>query len=146
MNQNFIYILSDRQKIYFLVCCRILVISLCVPWDRKDWKSLIYLVLNMFKAKYEQFTYIVTLISHNANKQILSFKIFYLFIFRESRREGEREREKHQCVVASHAPPTGDLAHNPGMCPDWELNQRPFASQSALNPLNHTSQCSYNWF
>ena len=41
------------------------------------------------------------------------FKI--LFIFREEGREGEREEEKHQCVVASHAPPTGDLAHNPGM-------------------------------
>ena len=31
--------------------------------------------------------------------------------------EGEREGEKHQCVVASHAPPYGDLACNPGMCP-----------------------------
>ena len=31
--------------------------------------------------------------------------------------EGEREEENHQCVVASQAPPTGDLAHNPGMCP-----------------------------
>ena len=27
-------------------------------------------------------------------------------------------------------PPTGDLAHNPGMCPDWELNQRPFGLQA----------------
>ena len=32
-------------------------------------------------------------------------------------REGEREGEKHQCVVASCAPPTGDMARNPGMCP-----------------------------
>ena len=31
--------------------------------------------------------------------------------------EGEREGEKHQCVVASHVPPTGDLAYNLGMCP-----------------------------
>ena len=42
---------------------------------------------------------------------------------RERGREGEREAEKHQCVVVSHMPPTGDLALNPGMCPDWELNQ-----------------------
>ena len=27
-------------------------------------------------------------------------------------------------------PPTGDLAHNPGMCPDWESNQLPFGSQA----------------
>ena len=53
----------------------------------------------------------------------------YFFIFRERGREGEREAGKHQCVVASHTPPTGDLAHNPSICPDWELNQRPFGSQ-----------------
>ena len=45
--------------------------------------------------------------------------------------EGEREGEKDQCVVASQGPPTGDLACNPGMCSDWELNQRPFGSQAS---------------
>ena len=59
------------------------------------------------------------------------FKIFYLLIFREKGREGEREEEKHQCVVASHVPPTGDLACNPGMCSDWESNQWPFGSQAS---------------
>ena len=39
------------------------------------------------------------------------------------RKWGEREGEKHQCVVASPVAPTGDLARNPGMCPDWESNQ-----------------------
>ena len=42
---------------------------------------------------------------------------FYLFIFKERRKEGEREGEKHQCVVASYTPPIGDLTCNPGMCP-----------------------------
>ena len=32
----------------------------------------------------------------------------------------EREGEKDHCVVASRVTPTGDLACNPGMCPDWE--------------------------
>ena len=50
------------------------------------------------------------------------FKRFYLFIFRERGKEGRRGGEKHQCVVASHVPPTGDMAHNLGMCPDWDLN------------------------
>ena len=54
-------------------------------------------------------------------KVFLFFKI--LFIFRERGEEGEREGEKHQCVVASHMAPTGDLARNPGMCPDWESNR-----------------------
>ena len=44
--------------------------------------------------------------------------------------EGEGVGEKHQCVVASRTLPTGDLAHNSGRCPDWELNQRPFGSQA----------------
>ena len=44
--------------------------------------------------------------------------------------EGEREGEKHQCVVASLMPPTGDLARNPGTCPDWRRNQGPFSSQT----------------
>ena len=45
--------------------------------------------------------------------------------------EGEREGEKPQCVVDSHVAPTGDLACNPGMCPDWELNWQPFVSQAS---------------
>ena len=38
------------------------------------------------------------------------FLIKKLFIFRERGREREQEGEKHQCVVASHVAPTGDLA------------------------------------
>ena len=57
-------------------------------------------------------------------------KRFYLFIFRQWRREGEREGEKHQCTVGSCVPPNGDLACNSGMCPDWESNWRPFGSQA----------------
>ena len=75
------------------------------------------------------------------NRVILSFFLrFDLFIFRQSGREGEREGEKQQCVVASHVPSTEDLAHNPGMCPHWESNQWPFGSQPTLNPLSYTSQ------
>ena len=50
------------------------------------------------------------------------FFLMILFIFRERRREGKKEEEKHQCVVASHTPPTGDLVLNSGSCPDWEMN------------------------
>ena len=60
--------------------------------------------------------------------------------------EGEKEGEKHQCVVASHMDPTGDLAHNPDMCPDWELNWWPFGLQPLLNPLSYTSQVNFTIF
>ena len=46
-------------------------------------------------------------------------------------RGGERKGEKHQYVVASHMPPTGDLARHPGMRPEWESNGRPFASPAS---------------
>ena len=58
------------------------------------------------------------------------FKI-YLFIFRQRGREGE----KPQCLVASRTPPTGDLAHNPGLCPDWESNQQPFGLQAIAQSI-----------
>ena len=37
----------------------------------------------------------------------------------------EKEGEKQKCEVASHMapPPTMDLSRNPGMCPEWGLNQ-----------------------
>ena len=54
----------------------------------------------------------------------------FIYLFLERGREGEKEEEKHQCVIAFRAHPTGDLAHNPGMCPDWESNLRPFGSQA----------------
>ena len=69
-----------------------------------------------------------------------------VFIFRERGREREREGEKHHCVVASRAPPTGDLAHNPGMCPDWESNHDHLVHRPALNPLSYTSQGWMHYF
>ena len=54
----------------------------------------------------------------------------FIYLFLERGREGEREGEKYQCVVASCTSCTRDLACNPGMWPDWELNRRPFGSQA----------------
>ena len=61
------------------------------------------------------------------------FIIYFYFTFFSERGEGrEKVRERNISVweilwsVASHMPSTWDLAHNPGMHPDWELNQQPF--------------------
>ena len=59
-----------------------------------------------------------------------NFRFLFIY-FQGEGREGERKGEKHQCVVASCVPPSGDLAHNPGMCPYWESNQRPFGWQAS---------------
>ena len=50
---------------------------------------------------------------------------------------GERNNDR---LGASCVPRTGDLAHNPGMCPDWEVNLQPLGLHLALSPLSHTSQ------
>ena len=52
---------------------------------------------------------------------------------------GEREGEKHQCVVASCVPPTGDLAYNPDMCLRLGVTSDPLVHRLALNPLNQSS-------
>ena len=44
----------------------------------------------------------------------------FIYLFLERRREGERQGEKHQCVVASCMTPTGDVACNTSVCPDRE--------------------------
>ena len=50
---------------------------------------------------------------------------------------GEEARERNINVwVASHVPPTGNLARYPGMCLDQELNWQPFDLICRL-ALNH---------
>ena len=63
----------------------------------------------------------VTSMKGNRASYLLYFKKI-LFIFREKVREGEGQGQKRQCEVVSHSPLTGDLACNPGMCPDWVCN------------------------
>ena len=46
-----------------------------------------------------------------------------MYLFLEKGVGRKKVRGKHQCVVASHTPLTGDLARNPGMCLHWEPNQ-----------------------
>ena len=75
--------------------------------------------------------------------------IFILFhlILESWEKEGERQGEEHQCVVASCMPPTGGLAHNPGMCPDWDLNWRPFGLQAHAQSteLHQPDQMCYKY-
>ena len=80
---------------------------------------------------------------------IIIFKKDFIYLFWEReegrQKEWERnidEREKH-LLVAYHTPLTGDMAHNPGLCPDWESNWRPFGPQAGTqstvwNALMHT--------
>ena len=55
---------------------------------------------------------------------------------------GEREGEKHQCVVTSPAPPTGDLAPTQASTLTGNQTSDPLVQRLALNPLSHTRQGS----
>ena len=50
------------------------------------------------------------------------FKRFYLFLERGEGRDKERERNINVWLPLM-CPPTGDLARDPGICPDWESNR-----------------------
>ena len=71
---------------------------------------------------------------------ILFFKDFiYLFLERGEGWEKERERNIN-AWTSLVCPPTGDLARNPGMCPDQNRTGDPLVCMLALNPLSYTSQ------
>ena len=55
-------------------------------------------------------------------------KILFIYFLRGV--EGEREGERHQYVVAFCMSLAEDLACNPSMCSNWELNWQPFGSQA----------------
>ena len=85
---------------------------------------------------YIYILYIYTYFTKKQNQKyvyiyIYLFKDFiYLFLDKGGEREKERESKK-SALVASRMPPAADLARNPDMCPDWELNHQPFGSQAS---------------
>ena len=59
------------------------------------------------------------------NLIVVLLVVFFSFIYLVLERGGgrEKERERNINVWLPLAPTAGDLAHNPGGCPDWESNQ-----------------------
>ena len=73
------------------------------------------------------------------NDLFLKKDFIYFYFQREEEGKGEREGQKHQCVVASSMPPTGDLATTQACA--WTGNGTgDSGSQPVLNPLSHISQ------
>ena len=64
------------------------------------------------------------------------FYIYYLFIFRERGREGGREREKHQCVVASHHPQLRTWPATQACALTGNRTSNSLVHKPALNPLS----------
>ena len=66
--------------------------------------------------------------------------LMYLFIFRQRGMEGEREGEKHQCVVASHMPLLGTWPATQPCALTGNGTDDPLVPRPVLSPLSHTSQ------
>ena len=72
---------------------------------------------------------------------LFSFKKrFYLFIFTQKGRVGEREGEKHQCVVASHVAPLGTWPATQACALSRNQSRNPLVHRPVLNQLSCTSQ------
>ena len=70
-----------------------------------------------------------------------AFKILFL-----ERGEGGRKTRKHQCVVASHMPPTGNLATQ-ACALTGNQTSNPLVHRLTVNPLSYASQGNkFNFF
>ena len=69
---------------------------------------------------------------------LLFFKTDFTFYFLE--REEGREKEKHQCVVASHAPPLGTWPATQACALTGNQTSNLLVCRPVLSPLSLTSQ------
>ena len=90
---------------------------------------------------------------HSSDKGRLNIwflkKFFFKILFILDRAEGrKKEREKtSMCGCLFCTPYWGPyLAHNPGMCPDWESNQRPFGLQAGTQSTEPHQPGINIWF
>ena len=68
-------------------------------------------------------------------------KTFFKKILFSERGEGrEKERERNINWLPVLQPLTRDQTRNPGVCPDWESNQQPFALQNNADQESCTGQ------
>ena len=65
----------------------------------------------------------------NTFKLDFSFFSDFVYLFPEVGEEKERQRSINVWMPLPH-PPSGELACNSGMCPDWESNPQSFGSQA----------------
>ena len=136
---NFLFLILCWK--FFFICVKHVCCLLKHFYDGPLKKNLCQIILTCpsswfgrlsisFFVQFEIFLVLECYLIKTQNSVPILFYFYFLkILFIYLHREG-REGEKHQCVVASHMLPTGDLARNPGMCPDWELNRWPFGSQA----------------
>ena len=68
--------------------------------------------------------------------------ILFIYLLFLERGEGKLRREKHKCVIASHTPPTGDMAATQARALTGARTGDPLVCRRVFNPLSYTSQGS----
>ena len=131
--QSFIFLLS----IWHGSLCHLLEASLLLAPVSHILLVSFYLSGFSFLVSPVHSTYFIPLL--NTGSSFLK-KRFYLFIFRQREREEEREGEKHQCVVASHAPLLGTWPTTQACALIGNWTGNPVVCRMVLNSLSHTSQ------
>ena len=83
---------------------------------------------NIYVFTWGKFFY--TKQKNDKRRKFDTFLKYFIYLLLEKERQGrKRGTETSTCGCLSRAP-TGDLARNPGMRPDWESNQQPFDSKA----------------
>ena len=95
--------------------------------------------LSIYSLSRWHVTRFVFWLAGNSIIYLIIFNFVYLFL------EGGRGRgrETSMCeryMVASHTPPTGDLAHNPACTLTGNRTSDSLVCRLVLNPLSHSSQ------
>ena len=123
-----IFLLLWSKCTAFLLCLFLGISVLCLAVSasrliKMDWHLWSTLVSSPIFVSFLVYTFSVSslIFFEGLQRSMCEFDPSYLFIlfyFTEKGREGEREGEKHQCVVASCTPHTGNPACNTGIHPD----------------------------
>ena len=110
--------------------------SSCLSGGMDSWSFFLCLILRQYSPSLLSWP---SLFHYKTCINLLMFFKDFIYLFLE-RGEGNRgrERERHQCLITSHTPPTWPATQAHAL--SGNRTSDPLICRPALNPLSHTSQ------
>ena len=117
----------------------LLMVSFAVHWIISNFSTLLSLLFFLLFLHFVSVCYVKIQAFSKCLWCLvfIFFKILFIY-FRERGRVGEREGEKHQCVVACHTTPLRTWPATQACALTGNRTSDPLFSSLALNPLSHT--------